>query len=164
MNIQDAFVKQHAEWLEGAYDCLDPIVLNGYFLPDQNGGGMRSWWERLPGDPVQTLKKNSLLKMGWVFAKRVRQWGERAGVPVIDVPFKTRKHELAQEQLAARRAKEPDFREIFSLVPKLQLWSELVFEALLRQRVTRHMRPPPGSWSFQDKCAPKLELGSEGGV
>jgi hypothetical protein len=116
MKIQDAFVKQHAEWLEGTYDCLDRIVLNGYFLPGQNGGGMRSWWERLRGDPVRTLKKNSLLKMGWVFARRVRQWGEREGVPVIDVPFKTRKHELAEDHLAARRAKDPDFHGIFCVL------------------------------------------------
>jgi hypothetical protein len=63
MKMFDAFVKRHAEWLDGCYDCLDRIVLNVYFLPGQNGGGMRQWWFRLRGDPVQTLKKNSLLKM-----------------------------------------------------------------------------------------------------
>jgi hypothetical protein len=65
---------------------------------------------------VQTLKKNSLLKMGWVFAQRVRRWGRRAGVPVLDVPFKVRKHELAEEQLPARRAKDPDFHDIFCVL------------------------------------------------
>jgi hypothetical protein len=47
------------------------------------------------------------------------------------------------------------------LVPKLQLWNALVFEARLRLCATRPAQPPPGSWSFQGKCAPKLELGSE---
>jgi hypothetical protein len=59
-------------------------------------------------------------------------------------------------------AKQAHHRFPRSLVPKLQLWNALVFEALLRERATRPVQPPPGSWSFQDKCAPKLELGSEG--
>lgn len=46
MKAQDDFVKAHAHLLAGSYDCLDRIVLNGYFLPGQNGGGMRQWWER----------------------------------------------------------------------------------------------------------------------
>jgi hypothetical protein len=117
MKTADSFVKRHAGLLAGGYDCLDRIVLNGYFLPGQNGGGMRAWWLRLRGDPVRTLKKNSLLKMGWMFARRTREWGARTGVPVRDVPFGERKHELAEKELAARLAREPDFAGVFCVLP-----------------------------------------------
>lgn len=42
MKALDDFVKAHATLLAGGYDCLDRIVLNGYFLPGQNGGGCAS--------------------------------------------------------------------------------------------------------------------------
>jgi hypothetical protein len=116
MKAQDDFVKAHAHLLAGGYDCLDRIVLNGYFLPGQNGGGMRQWWERLRGNARLTLKKNSFLRMGWHFARNTRQWGKTAGVPVLDVPFGERKHELAERELAARLAQEPDFRGVFCVL------------------------------------------------
>jgi hypothetical protein len=56
-------------------------------------------------DARQTLKKNSFLRMGWHFARRTRHWGREAGVPVLDVPFGERKHQIAEELLAARLQK-----------------------------------------------------------
>ena len=116
MKAQDDFVKAHAALLAGGYDCLDRIVLNGYFLPGQNGGGMRQWWERLRGDARLTLKKNSFLRMGWHFARNTRRWGKAAGVPVLDVPFGERKHEIAEELLAERLRKEPEFCGVFCVL------------------------------------------------
>lgn len=116
MKITDQFVKQYLGLLAGGYDCLDRIVLNGYFLPGQNGGGMRQWWLRLRGDPVRTLKKYSFEKMATIFARRTREWGRRADIPVVDIPFGERKHEIAEEHLRQRLLKERDFRGVFCVL------------------------------------------------
>ena len=44
MPIQDSFSAHYAELCDGDYDCVDRIVLTGYFRFAQAGGGFRLWW------------------------------------------------------------------------------------------------------------------------
>jgi hypothetical protein len=45
--------------LIGSYDCVDRIVLNGYFRMGLNPGGFRVWWRALTGSD-ETLEKHLL--------------------------------------------------------------------------------------------------------
>ncbi len=47
--MADQLTTQYQDLLEGTYDCVDRIVLNGYFRPGHSGGGFRTWWQRLTG-------------------------------------------------------------------------------------------------------------------
>ncbi len=49
MHQLDDFSTYHEALLDGHYDCVDRIVLNGYFPLGQQGGGFRTWWRALTG-------------------------------------------------------------------------------------------------------------------
>jgi hypothetical protein len=49
MKTHDEFSDYYANLLDGRYDCVDRIVLNGYFRLAQQGGGFRHWWRQLTG-------------------------------------------------------------------------------------------------------------------
>jgi hypothetical protein len=40
----DEYSDYYADLLENRYDCVDRIVLNGYFRMGQRAGGFRTWW------------------------------------------------------------------------------------------------------------------------
>ena len=42
MKTHDEFSDYYADLLDGRYDCVDRIVLNGYFALGQQGGGFRT--------------------------------------------------------------------------------------------------------------------------
>jgi len=44
MKEDDDFSLYYRQLLEGRYDCVDRIVLNGYFPRGHSPGGFRSWW------------------------------------------------------------------------------------------------------------------------
>ena len=52
----DDFTSYHQELLDGRYDCVDRIVLNGYFPLGQTGGGFRSWWRELSGSEPRLIR------------------------------------------------------------------------------------------------------------
>jgi hypothetical protein len=47
MKQPDEFSEYYADLLEGRYDCVDRIVLTGYFPLGQQGSGFRYWWRKL---------------------------------------------------------------------------------------------------------------------
>ena len=49
MPLNDSFSQSYNEHLQGGYDCLDRIVLNGYVSFLQSGGGFRTWWQQVFG-------------------------------------------------------------------------------------------------------------------
>jgi len=52
MSVTDDSFTYVADLLDGRYDCVDRIVLNGYFLMGQTSGGFLTWWNQLcPGAP-----------------------------------------------------------------------------------------------------------------
>jgi len=59
MVVEDDFTEYHKEFLEGHYDCVDRIVLNGYFPLGQQGGGFRYWWRKLTGSDETVVKSIS---------------------------------------------------------------------------------------------------------
>jgi len=94
----DDFSLYHKHLLDGRYDCLDRIVLNGYFPLGQQGGGFRTWWRNLYGSD-DNLDQKHLQKMAGRFSRRLRGWAKKNAVPVIYCQPGTRKHELAQTYL-----------------------------------------------------------------
>jgi hypothetical protein len=50
----DGLSALYQDLLTGSYDCVDRIVLNGYFRPGHHAGGFRVWWQNLTGS-VDTL-------------------------------------------------------------------------------------------------------------
>jgi len=69
--------------LTGSYDCVDRMVLNGYFRPGHSAGGFRIWWHNLTGT-VETLDNTHLMRLAGRFSRRIRGWAKANGVPVID--------------------------------------------------------------------------------
>ena len=67
----DPFSQYHAEFLEDAYDVVDRLVLNGYFVLGQSGGGSRTWWRRLEGGD-ENLDNAHLMRLAGRFSRRLR--------------------------------------------------------------------------------------------
>jgi hypothetical protein len=79
---------------------VDRIVLNAYFSLGHNPGGFRCWWRRLHEGSEELLDNTHLMRFAGRFARRVKAWGESAGVPVIYCKAGQRKHLIAEEYLA----------------------------------------------------------------
>jgi hypothetical protein len=89
----------YQDLLSGSYDCVDRIVLNGYFRMGHDPGGFRVWWRALTGSD-ETPENTYLMRMAGRFSRRVRGYAKAHGIPVIDCPTGQRKHDLAEEYLA----------------------------------------------------------------
>jgi hypothetical protein len=98
--VADDFCERYGDLLTGSYDCVDRIVLNAYFSLGHNPGGFRVWWRRLHGGSDGELDNTHLMRFAGRFARRVKAWGESAGVPVIYCKAGERKHLIAEEYLA----------------------------------------------------------------
>ena len=95
MKQPDDLSAYYEELLEGRYDCVDRIVLNGYFPLGQQGGAFRTWWRALTGSDA-TLDADHLMQMAGHFSRRVHAWAKGHGIPLIHCPPDQRKHELVQ--------------------------------------------------------------------
>ena len=98
--MADDFSERYGNLLTGSYDCVDRIVLNAYFSLGHNPGGFRVWWRRLHEGSEERLDNTHLMRFAGRFARRVKAWGESAGVPVIYCKAGQRKHLIAEEYLA----------------------------------------------------------------
>lgn len=96
--MADGLSELYRDLLTGSYDCVDRIVLNGYFRPGHNAGGFRIWWQNLTGS-VDTLDDTHLMRLAGRFSRRIRGWAKANAVPVIDCRAGERKHDLAEEHL-----------------------------------------------------------------
>jgi hypothetical protein len=94
----DGLSALYQDLLTGSYDCVDRIVLNGYFRPGHHAGGFRVWWQNLTGS-VDTLDNTHLMRLAGRFSRRVRGWAKANGVPVMDCRARERKHHLAEDFL-----------------------------------------------------------------
>ena len=111
MHQPDDFSTYHEALLEGHYDCVDRIVLNGYFPLGQQGGGFRTWWRALTGSD-ETLDEAHLQRFAGRFSRRVHAWAKREGIPVVHCAPGVRKHELAEAYLPAN----PEQRGVFLIL------------------------------------------------
>ncbi|HUE85807.1 MAG TPA: hypothetical protein VMO26_06980 [Vicinamibacterales bacterium] len=96
--MADRLTNLYHDLLDGTYDCVDRIVLNGYFRPGHNAGGFRVWWRRLTGSDA-TLDNAHLMRLAGRFSRRVRAYAKANRIPVIDCSVNERKHEIAEKQL-----------------------------------------------------------------
>ena len=94
----DSLSTRYAELLSGSYDCLDRIVLNGYFRMGHSPGGFRTWWRALTGSD-QTLDNTHLMRMAGRFSRRVHAYAKANAVALVHCQAGQRKHELAEEYL-----------------------------------------------------------------
>jgi len=106
--MADGLSALYQDLLTGSYDCVDRIVLNGYFRPGQNADGFRIWWHNRTGG-VETLDNNHLMRLAGRFSRRVRGWAKANAVPVIDCRAGERKHDLAEEYLKTTPVKQGVF-------------------------------------------------------
>ena len=97
--MADALSELYQELLLGSYDCVDRIVLNGYFRQGHDGGGFRAWWRRLYGSD-ENLDNTHLMRLAGRFSRRIYGYAQAHNIPVLKVPVGERKHELAEEYLA----------------------------------------------------------------
>jgi len=107
----DRFSEYYAEFLDGTYDCVDRIVLNAYFQLGQSAGGFRHWWRQLKGSD-DNLDNAHLMRIAGRFARRVRAYAAKHGIPVIDCKSQDRKHLIAAEHLPDS----PDFVGVFAIL------------------------------------------------
>jgi hypothetical protein len=98
--MTDELSERYGELLQGAYDCVDRIVLNAYFSLGHNPGGFRVWWRRLHDNSEEHLDNTHLMRMAGRFSRRVRAWATANQIPVIDCGRGERKHRIAEQYLA----------------------------------------------------------------
>ena len=96
MKTHDDFSDYYADLLDGAYDCVDRIVLNGYFPLGQQGGGVRCGWRKLTGSDA-TRDQGHVTGMAGRFSRRVHAYVKRRHIPLRHCDPGVRKHELAEQ-------------------------------------------------------------------
>src|SRR5580658_97067 len=94
----DQFTACYQDSLTGVYDCVDRIVLNGYFIVGHNPAGFRYWWRRLFGSD-DNLDETHLMRIAGRFSRRLNAYAKSSGVPVIYSEAGDRKDEAAEEYL-----------------------------------------------------------------
>ena len=111
MSVTDDFSTYVADLLDGRYDCVDRIVLNGYFLMGQTSGGFLTWWNQLcPGAPLDQKK---LEEMAGDFSRRLHAFAKKANIPVIYCLLGDKtKHQRAEKLLP----KDPTFQGVFAIL------------------------------------------------
>ena len=97
--MPDELSELYQDLLSGSYDCVDRIVLNGYFRQGHSAGGFRVWWRQLYGSD-ESLDNTHLMRLAGRFSRRVYGYAQAHNIPVIKVPVGEHKHELAEEYLA----------------------------------------------------------------
>jgi hypothetical protein len=96
--MPDSLSARYRELLSGSYDCVDRVVLNGYFRMGHSPGGFRTWWRALKGSE-QTLDNAHLMRMAGRFSRRIHAYAKANAIPVVHCQVGQRKHELAEEYL-----------------------------------------------------------------
>src|SRR5258708_30942555 len=111
MKENDDFSSYYQNLIEGRYDCVDRIVVNGYFSRGHTGGGFRTWWRELMGTD-DTLDQAHLLRLAGRFSRRVHAYAKANALPLLHCAPGERKHELAEKHLP----KDPSFTGLFLIL------------------------------------------------
>ena len=109
--MRDELSQAYAEYLIGTYDSPDRLVLNAYFQRGHIAGGFRNWWRELNGND-DDLDNAHLMRLAGRFSRRVRAYGKKEGIPVIDCKPGQRKAEIAKQY----RPQEPEFVGVFAIL------------------------------------------------
>jgi hypothetical protein len=98
MKYIDKLSAHHKEILDGAYDCVDRLVLNGYYSQGCSPGGFRTWYRNLKGSD-KDLNNANLMRMAGRFSSRVKAFCKKSGIPLVYFKVGERKHEEAEKIL-----------------------------------------------------------------
>jgi len=99
MKHKDKLCLHHKDILEGTYDCVDRLVLNGYYALGHSPGGMRTWYRNLKGSD-EGLNNTTLMRMAGRFSSRIRAFCKKTDIPLVYFKAGERKHEEAEKLLA----------------------------------------------------------------
>jgi hypothetical protein len=105
--------ESYAELLDGAYECVDRLVLNAYFKLAQSPGGFRHWWRQLQGSDAD-LDNTHLMRFAGRFARRVRAYAHKHSIPVVDCGRGERQHLVAAQYLP----EDSTFTGVFAILVK----------------------------------------------
>jgi hypothetical protein len=61
--MTDELSARYADLLDGTYDCVDRIVLNGYHSVCYSAGGFRLWWRSVMGGSEEQLDNAHLMRL-----------------------------------------------------------------------------------------------------
>lgn len=96
MKHKDKLCSHYKEIIEGSYDCVDRLVLNGYYPMGHTPGGMRIWYRKLKGSD-KDLNNTNLMRMAGRFSSRVKAFCKKEAIPLIYFKAGERKHEEAEK-------------------------------------------------------------------
>ena len=106
--MTDRLSETYFQLLEGVYDSLDRIVLNGYFRFAQSPAGFRIWWRQLHGSD-DDLDNAHLIRLAGRFRRRLRAWARTNQVPIKTCHAGEHKYDVADEQRARTDVREGVF-------------------------------------------------------
>jgi hypothetical protein len=104
----DGLSRTYAGLLTGSYDCVDRIVLNGFFSMGHTAGGLRTGWRALTG-PDGTLNNAHLMRMAGRFGRRVHAWAAENQIPIKNCATVERNQEIGEEHLASTQLRKGSF-------------------------------------------------------
>jgi hypothetical protein len=107
----DEFSNYYSDYVVNNYDCVDRIILNGYFSLGHNPGGFREWWRRLKGSD-DDLTDTHLMRLAGRMSRRIRGYAKANGIPLEDCHKGSRKHEIAEKYIP----KDPNFTGVFLIL------------------------------------------------
>lgn len=110
MKYKDNLCSHYEEVLDGTYDCVDRLVLNGYFPLGFSPGGFRTWFRKLKGSDTD-LNNKTLMRMAGRYSSRVKAFCKKSNIPLVYFKAGERKHEEAEILLPADK----DFTGIFAI-------------------------------------------------
>lgn len=126
MGYKDNITEHYQEVIEGTYDCIDRLVLNGYCPQLQTPGGFRNWYRDLKGSD-KDLDNASLMRMAGRFGRRVKAFCESNQMPLQFFKPGERKHEAAEGLIPKDKSFTGIFAIFVSRAPSL-LWDVKRFE------------------------------------
>jgi hypothetical protein len=115
MSEMDPFADQYSDLLDGTYDSVDRIVLNGYFAMASSPGGFRIWWRSLFGTD-DNLDHACVMRFSGRFGRRLRAWAKHKGVPVMDATSGDgADRERTHQQVEKLRPSDESFTGVFCI-------------------------------------------------
>lgn len=126
MKHSDKLTNHYSELIEGSYDCMDRIVLNGYFPLLHTPGGFRTWYRRLfPNE--EKLTTNELMRFAGRGSRRLRAFCKSKNVPLVYFKTGERKHQEAEKLMPKDKGFEGLFAVFVSKAPS-KLWEVKKFD------------------------------------
>lgn len=110
MKYKDKLCVHYKDILEGAYDCVDRLVLNGYYPLGCSPGGFRTWFRNLKGSD-EGLNNTTLMRMAGRFSSRIKAFCKKKDIPLVYFKAGERKHEEAEKLLPSDK----NFTGIFAV-------------------------------------------------